>query len=112
MFCRMVTIHVFGAGSRLSDSLGQMGIVVFGVLRKGRKRCDLGTLVDWVTVQPTKPCRLGASSDKQADRHYDKAEMQMPTPNGRWHGCETSRPRDATIDWCALLRAAIRSQTQ
>src|SRR5438105_3859306 len=98
MFCRMLTIHVFGHRLRLCDSLGQVGMVVFEVVRKGRKRADIRTFVDWLAVKPPKPCRLGASSYQEPDRHCDKAEMKMPTPNGRWHGYETSSQWDAIMN--------------
>ena len=86
----MLTIHFFGRGSRLSDSLAEVGIVIFAVVRKGRKRRDRGTFVDWLAVKPPKARRLGPSSYQEPDRHHDEPEMKVPTPNGRWHGHETS----------------------
>jgi hypothetical protein len=64
--------------------------LVFKIVRKRRKRADITTFVGRLAVKPPEPCRLGASSHQETDWHYDEPEMKMPTPNGRWHGSETS----------------------
>ena len=63
MLCRMPTIHFFGRGPRLSDSLGQVRIVVFEVMRKGRKGGDKGTFIDWLAVKPLAPIRCFADQN-------------------------------------------------
>src|SRR6185437_238 len=83
-------IHFFGRVSHLLDFPGQFGIAAFEMSRKRRKRGGKVTFVDWPTVKSPKPHRLGASSYQQPDRHHDKPEMKMPTPNGRWHGDDLS----------------------
>src|SRR5438067_2263775 len=95
MSCRVLGVHFFGRESRASDSVGHL-ILLFKVLRERRKRGDT-TFVRWLAVKPPKPCRLGASSYQETDWHYNKPEMKMPTPNGRWHGYETSSYWDAVI---------------
>jgi hypothetical protein len=79
----------FGRGSRLSNPVVEVGILIWVVVRKGRER-GRGISVDRLAVKPPKARRLGASSYQEPDRHRDKPEMKMPTPNGRWHGHETS----------------------
>jgi hypothetical protein len=83
----MSTILLFGHGSRLSDSIVQIVIVVFAVVRKGRKRRDGG---DRLAVKPPEARHLRPSTYQEPDWHYDKPEMKVPTPNGRWHGHESS----------------------
>jgi hypothetical protein len=68
---------------------------------KGRERGDKGTFVDWLAIEPPKACHLGASSDQKPDRHGNKPEMKMPTPNGGWHGDKTSSYWDAIMNCSA-----------
>jgi hypothetical protein len=86
----MPTIDFFRRESRFSDSLVEVGIVVFAVVRKGRWR-DRETVLDWLAVKTPKARRLGPSSYQKPDWHHDEPEMKMPTPNGRWHGHEPRR---------------------
>jgi len=82
MLCGIATIHFLGGRARFFDSLHHFGIVLFNIVRKGRKRAGNSSFVNRLAVKPQKPRRLSTSSYQEPDRHRDKTEMKMSTPNG------------------------------
>jgi hypothetical protein len=91
--CISVIYFFRKVGSRFSDSVDEIGVVVIAVVQKGRERRNGRTFVERLAVKTPKTRRFGASSYKKPNRYHDKPEMKMPGPNGRWHSLVTSSSR-------------------
>lgn len=107
MLCRMPTIHFFRRGPRLSDSLGQVRIVVFEVMRKGRKRGDKGTFIDWLAVKPLAPIRCFADQNDigfSADEYgyalpHENTIVNCKNPDLEIQSQNLARALHNFIDW-------------